>query len=171
MRLTRQSEIAFAILAACARRPGRPILTSAAATEAGATRLHTAKIVNLLTNAGFLTTFRGRSGGLGLNTAAEAISLGAVLRHTQPELIEGLGDRNQKRGAPRSNLATILDAASGTFVALMNRFTVADLVADRAVEHLACVDCRLVRSMPAKVPRLPQPCRERREPHVDQLPS
>lgn len=144
MRLTRQSEIAIAILSACARRPDGYVHTQRAAMTAGATRQHTAKIAHLLLHAGLLRAMRGRGGGLGLALPAQAITLRAVLRHTQPELIEtaepGRGGR-----LSRGHLDIILHAAHGAFLALIDRFTIADLIAERSIQGWACSDCVLMK--------------------------
>jgi Rrf2 family nitric oxide-sensitive transcriptional repressor len=145
MRLTRQSEIAVAVLLACARRPEGYVQTSEAAVEAGASRLHTAKIVHVLVHAGLLTAVRGRRGGLALSLPAGCISLGAVLRHTQPEIVD-TGAPVQRGRNVREPLDIVVHAARGTFVRLMERFTIADLVAERTVSRLACFDCTLLRA-------------------------
>ena len=134
MRLTRQSEIAVAVLVACARRPEGYVQTSEAAVEAGASRLHTAKIVHVLVHAGLLKTVRGRRGGLTLALPAGSVSLGAVLRHTQPEIVETGAPVQRGRNA-RVPLDVVVHAARGTFATLMDRFTIADLVARGLVER------------------------------------
>lgn len=167
MRLTRQSEIAIAILGACARRPEGYVQTNEAALEAGATRLHTAKIVNLLVHAGLLTTSRGRRGGVALAQPSGSISLSAVLRHTQPAIVESSGPA-RRANADRSSLDIIVHAARGTFVTLMDRFTIADLIVGRSVDRLACFDCSFVRSAcPAMPAASLDSCHERSEPHVE----
>lgn len=166
MRLTRQSEIAIAILAACARRPGAHVHTSIAAIEAGASRMHTAKVVHVLVHAGFLATARGRAGGIALAVPASSIKLSAVLRHTQPDLVETDVPARRKPVA-HAALDIIIHAARGTFLTLMGRFTVADLVTEPAVNGLACFDCGLMRATcPAMAAASLNACHERAEPHV-----
>lgn len=167
MRLTRQSEIAIAILTACARCPGEHVHTSVAAIEAGASRLHTAKIVHVLVHARLLTTVRGRRGGLALSLPAGSISLGAVLRHTQPEIVDTGAPVHRGRNV-REPLDIVVHAARGTFVRLMDRFTIADLVAERTVARLACFDCNLMRSVcPAIASAPPRSCYERSDLHAE----
>ncbi len=144
MRLTRQSEIAVAILAACARRPGEQLPTSTAAREAAASKAHTAKVVHLLVHGGFLVATRGRRGGLRLAKPAEVISLSGVLQHMQPELIES-SDRAPRRGT-HGHLDMIADAARSIVTALLDRFTIADLVTRPAIHRMACADCHLMKA-------------------------
>jgi Rrf2 family nitric oxide-sensitive transcriptional repressor len=117
--------------------------TSVAALEAGASKIHTSKVVHLLVGAGLLTAVRGRSGGLRLALPAETISLARVIRHCQPELIENAGGRTVRRSLD-SQLRLIIDTARQTFTSLLDRFTIADLVAGRAAYRPACADCRLL---------------------------
>src|SRR5690606_17888176 len=148
----RQSEIAIAVLVACARRPDAIVPTALAAAEAGASRVHTSKVIYLLTHAGLLTAVRGRAGGLRLARPADTISLAQVLQHSQPESME-----RPRHGRPGSALDrrmhTILGAAQQTFALLLGRFSIADLVTGRTNQPLACSDCRLlnpaVRPLPA----------------------
>lgn len=143
MRLTRQSEIAIAILSACAQRPNGYVHTQKAAIAAGATRQHTAKIVHGLVHAGLLRTTRGRGGGIGLALPAEEITLRTILWHTQPELAQTVEPSRSRTTS--EHLDIIIHAAQGAFVALMDRFTVADLIAERSIRGLACGDCALMK--------------------------
>jgi Rrf2 family protein len=145
MQLTRQSQIAVGILAACARAPNRYVHTYEAADGTGASREHAAKIGHVLRRAGFVTAARGRHGGIKLAQPAEAISLGAVLRHTQPALCNASrpGERSEE-GVADAVLARIVEAGWMDFVLLMDRFSIADLVAQRAPQRIACSDCRLM---------------------------
>ena len=144
MRLSRQSEIAMGILAICAERPKERIRTQAVADLTDTTKDHAAQIVALLVRRGFLATLRGRQGGLELKMAPADIILGNVLRVTQPELAS-LG-RHGRLSVARGNpiFGTIVDAAFASFLALMDRFTVNDLIALPPSRRLACLDCSLV---------------------------
>ena len=166
MRLTRQSEIAIGILVTCARSPEDHVLTSVAAAEVAATKGHAAKIVNLLVHAGFLRATRGRYGGLSLARPANAIAIGAVLRHTQTDLAEACRTARRNDLAQRP-LTTIVAAAQSMLIALMDRFTIADLVTERPVGHLTCIDCRLLypqREAPS--PAAHRPCHQRLDVHA-----
>jgi len=142
MQLTRQSKIAISILVACARSPEQHLRTWDAAAQTGASREHAAKVAHLLRRAGFVRSARGRHGGIGLARPAHRISLGEVLRHTQPEmssqdtefLSEGTG-----------MLGSIVEAGWTNFVQLMDRFTIADLIADSLPQQAACSDCWLMK--------------------------
>jgi Rrf2 family protein len=143
MQLTRQSQIAVGILAACARAPNRYVHTHEASHGTGASREHAAKIAHVLRRAGFVIAARGRHGGIKLAQPAATISLGAVLRHTEPELCNNAQPRERSEGETATNLARIVAAGWTDFVLLMDRFSIADLVAQRAPQRVACRDCHL----------------------------
>jgi Rrf2 family nitric oxide-sensitive transcriptional repressor len=166
MQLTRQSHIAIGILVACARASDRYMHTDEAAIGTGATRSHAAKVAHLLLRAGFVRSARGRKGGIRLARPADAISLGAILRRTQPEFIDASAGRAGKGGS--GALDAVIAAGWSGFVQLMDGFSIADLVEERSPQRRACLDCRM---MPTVDPtmrsdtRLPAP-NERPDAHV-----
>ena len=145
MRLTRQSEIAIAILAACARAAGKTMRTMEAAGAAMATKDHAAHVVNDLVHEGFLKTIRGRQGGISLAVPAKEILLGDVLRRMQPDLVRHAEARENEEPAT-ANIAfnAIVGAAEATFLTFMDRFSVADLVSETAGKRIDCLDCELL---------------------------
>jgi Rrf2 family protein len=148
MKLTRQAEIAVAILVACARAGNEVVRTTQAAKAAGTTRDHAAQVIGTLVRGGMLATRRGRLGGISLAVPADALALGTVLRHIQPELTAA-GRSRRSRHAPA--LEAIVAAGTASFLALVDRFTIADLAAAPDAAHLACAQCR-VPSRPARPP-------------------
>lgn len=146
MLLTRQAQIAVAILVACARHDGRYVQTHEAAADTGATKEHAAKVAHLLRNAGFLTSARGRFGGIKLSRPANAISLGSVLRQMQPKLTPN----SSRHCSPAlTTLDTVVETGWMNFVRLMDRFSIADLAAGRSPQRAACGDCRLLSPLTA----------------------
>lgn len=139
MRLNRQSDIAIGILTACARAPGRTIRTAEAAERADASKDSAAQIILLLAREGFLTTTRGRQGGIALAVPAREILLGDVLRRIQPDLVQNACPENGG-GSP---LNQIVGAAEATFFAFLDRFSVADLASGRTGLPVGKPDCRL----------------------------
>lgn len=140
MLMTRQAQIAVAILIACARGGDAYMQTHEAAAGTGASKEHALKIAHLLRQAGFLTSMRGRYGGVKLAKSPASISLGAVLRDMQPKLTP----MPRHSPADLSPLDTIVETGWRSFVQLMDRFTIADMVAGRSPQRAACLDCRLM---------------------------
>lgn len=157
MRLKRQSEIAIGILAACAKSPETKFPAQQLAQEIGATKDHAYQVVALLVRNGFLCSERGPGGGVRLAMDPATIKLVDVLRITQPDL-ERDTTENLATGSSSSQvlLDDIVAAATSFFVRLLDRFTVADLVAPADAAAIACFDCRLVTSRPHRhEPSLP----------------
>lgn len=87
MRLTAHTDYALRILlhAALVARDGDGLLgITQVAADHGISRNNAMKVVNELANAGLLQTMRGRSGGFRLGRPAEDITLGEVVRLTEP---------------------------------------------------------------------------------------
>lgn len=145
MRLTRQSEVAIAVLATCARAGGKTVRTLEAAKVAMTTKDHAAHIVNDLVHKGFLKTTRGRQGGMALAIPATEILLGDVLRRMQPDLVRHAETGDTAEPATvNAAFNAIVGAAEATFLTFMDRFTVADLVSDTAAKRIDCLDCELL---------------------------
>ncbi|MBT9371218.1 Rrf2 family transcriptional regulator [Rhizobium sp. CSW-27] len=148
MRLTRQCEIAFAILATCAGSPTRVMTTLQVAKASVTTKDHAAQVVSLLAREGFLRTERGRGGGITLALPAADILLGDVLRRVQPDLVQRAGQGDIFGHGVTHHVtpafAIILFAAEAAFLTFMDRFSVADLVGEAAIQRFACLDCRLL---------------------------
>lgn len=85
------------------------------------------KVVQDLGQAGFLTTVRGRNGGLKLARPAEDIRIGDVVRHTEPgfELV----DCGACIIAPACTLPRVLNEATEAFLAVLDRYTIGDILA------------------------------------------
>jgi Rrf2 family protein len=145
MRLTRQSEIAIAVLAACARAGGSTIRTMEAAEAAATTKDHAAHVVNDLVHEGFLKTMRGRQGGIKLAVPPHEILLGDVLRRMQPDLARYANiDESAEPSTTNAAFTAIVGAAEATFLTFMDRFSIIDLVSDIAGKRVDCLDCELL---------------------------
>ncbi len=84
MRLTTRTNLAMRALMFCAVNPDRIVRKADIAVACNASLNHLGLVINLLGQAGFLETCRGRHGGVKLARPASAISIGAVAR-----LLEG----------------------------------------------------------------------------------
>ncbi len=141
MLLTRQAQIAIAMLVTCARAGDRYLQIGETALGSDTTREHAAKIAYLLRRGGFITSARGRHGGIKLTLPPKAISLGAVLRHMQPPLA-----RVAERGTGKTTaLDCVIETGRASFLVVMDRFSIADLEAGRVPKRAVCDDCRLLK--------------------------
>lgn len=83
LRLLSSTDFALRLLMRLGADEGRHRTTEALAREIGVPRNHIHKIVQDLTEAGFVRTLRGARGGVMLARPAAEISLGAVVRHLE----------------------------------------------------------------------------------------
>src|SRR3546814_19094247 len=84
MRLTTFSDYALRVLMYAATAGDRLITVEETATTYGISRAHLRKVVNILTRRAFVRGVRGRAGGFTLARRPQDITLGAVVRATEP---------------------------------------------------------------------------------------
>ncbi len=134
MRLTTFSDYALRTLMYLALHPNRLVTIAEIAAAFGVSANHLMKVVQLLAVNGVITTLRGKRGGLRLARPAEQITLGAVIRRTEPELV--MAPCFEAGGAcviqSACRLAGVLDKALAAFMAVLDATTLADLAADPA---------------------------------------
>ena len=93
-------------------------------------RNHLMKVVQDLSHKGYITAIRGNNGGLLLKKAPEEIRLGRLVRDTENdlELVECFGASNECRITPACRLKPILAEALRAFLAVLDRYTLADML-------------------------------------------
>ena len=92
-------------------------------------RNHLVKVVHNLGKLGYITTIRGRQGGLHLALPPERINIGEVVRSTEPNfnLVECFDrEGNQCVITPACKLKNILGEAFHAFTDVLDRHTLAD---------------------------------------------
>ncbi|MFT4012682.1 MAG: Rrf2 family transcriptional regulator [Paracoccus sp. (in: a-proteobacteria)] len=124
MRLTRYTDYALRVLLYLGRQPDRLCSISEIARAYGISQNHLMKVINDLVNAGWLSSVRGRNGGIRLALPPEKISLGAVVRHTEDDFdLVGCGGCII---APACGLTCVLGEALAAFMAVLDRQSLAD---------------------------------------------
>lgn len=133
MRLTTFSDYALRVLMYAATAEDRLITIEETAKTYGISRAHLMKVVNLLTKSGYIKGVRGRSGGFTLARRPGEINLGAVVRATEADfaLVECFATGNQCVITSACRLPAILNEALNSFVATLERYTLADIVLTR----------------------------------------
>jgi Rrf2 family transcriptional regulator, nitric oxide-sensitive transcriptional repressor len=133
MRLTAYTDYTLRTLIYLALDPGRHATIAQIADTYRISEAHLTKVVHQLGVAGEIETVRGRNGGLRLKKSPEEINLGAVVRRTEPDL--ALVPCFDAPGACVIGGACVLQhtlhAALAAFLAVLDRTTLADLVAPR----------------------------------------
>lgn len=130
MRLTTFTDYALRVLMYAGMAGERLITIEETANAYGVSRTHLMKVVNILTRHGYLKGVRGRSGGFTLAHPPETINLGAVVRMTEPDfaLVECFTSGNRCTISVCCRLPSILNEALESFVATLDRYTLADLM-------------------------------------------
>ena len=129
MKLKSYTDYALRVLMHLAARPDRLASISEIARTYRISHNHLMKVVHDLRKEGFLDAVRGRSGGVRLKRPAERISVGEVVRHTEGTF--DLVDCGSCVIAPACALTAALHEARTAFMAVLDEYTLADLVADR----------------------------------------
>jgi Rrf2 family protein len=121
MRLNKSTSHAVRILIDCAKAETRLIKVADIAERLDITQQNAFKIVHLLSKAGFLTSVRGRHGGVRLARPAVQIRVGDVVRS-----IETLGQEEKPSGTGGS-LRRIVDDALDAFISVLDQHTLEDM--------------------------------------------
>lgn len=133
MQLTMHTDYAFRTLIALAVVAPEMTTVGALGDRYRISANHLSKVVQRLSDLGYVQTLRGKAGGVRLAVAAESVRLGDVVRGMEPEL--GLaeclrGPPNRCSIAPACRLRGILAKALEGFLAALDEYTLADLVAN-----------------------------------------
>jgi len=133
MRLTVHTDFALRVLMLLALEPETLHTIEEVATRYRISKNHLMKVAQTLAQEGFIESVRGRNGGLRLARPAERINLGAVVRTTEDSLIlvECFArETNTCVVASACGLRGPLDEALAAFFAVLNKYSLADLVSN-----------------------------------------
>lgn len=130
MRLTRYTDYAMRVLLHLGAEEDRKASIAQIAQAYGISRNHLMKIVHDLGKAGYVSSIRGRSGGIRLARDPGDINLGAVLRHTEGGF--DLVDCANCIIAPACGLTAVVNEALADFLAVFDRYTLADILSRKA---------------------------------------
>lgn len=136
MRLSSYTDYALRVLMYLAvRQEGLPTISDIAQVY-GISKNHLMKVVHDLGRGGYVETVRGRNGGLRLGRPAEQIRIGDVVRYTEEDMaivdcMGALKDASVCRLSPACNLRTALHEALQAFLAVLDDYTLADIVRHR----------------------------------------
>ncbi|NOD64207.1 MULTISPECIES: Rrf2 family transcriptional regulator [unclassified Ruegeria] len=147
MRITKRTNIAVRLLMYCAAHPDRLVTKAEIAEVCNISENHLAQVINQLSQLNYLSTQRGRNGGMSLARPAEEIRIGAVFRHVEGALpiAECFADADNTcplTDACRLRLA--LQDAAEVFYASLDEVSLDALVCDndpllKLLQPVACV--------------------------------
>lgn len=139
MRLTTRTSLALRTLMFCAVNDGRIVRKHEVAERCNVSENHLAQVINGLGRAGFVTTLRGRKGGLTLARPMANIGVGEVARafEGQVPLAECFaGSRSTCPLSPACRLRHALADAVEAFYSSLDRLTISDLVSCNDALHV-----------------------------------
>lgn len=130
MRLTDYTDYTLRVLIYCASNPDRLVTIKEIAEAYSISRSHLTKIVHELGKQGLLETIRGRGGGLRLLRPPAAISVGDIVRQSEPDftLTECFDRRsNECRLTPHCTLRGALKRALEAYFSVLDGVTLDDI--------------------------------------------
>ncbi len=130
MRLTHFSDYALRVLIHLGLKGDRQSSIHEIAEAYGISEAHLMKVVHHLGRSGYVSTQRGRGGGLRLARAPEAIRIGAVVRDTEDDmaLAECFAADGACPIAGPCRLQPILREALDAFLAVLDRYALSHLL-------------------------------------------
>lgn len=131
MRLTTRTNLAMRVLMFCAVNPDRTVRKHEIAEACNASENHLAQVINTLAHEDFITTLRGRAGGMKLARPPDQIGVGNVLRAFEARLPFAECFDTETNTCPLRDACLFRDALSEAleaFYGTLDRKTIADLV-------------------------------------------
>lgn len=131
MRLTSFTDYSLRVLIYLAAQPERRATIAEIATAYDISENHLTKVVHFLGKQGWVATVRGKGGGMGLALPPQEIPIGAVVRAAEGDDLpaECFGRDHSTCTIVRvCRLKGVLREATLAFHAVLDRFTLADLV-------------------------------------------
>lgn len=136
MRLTLHTDYALRALIYLAETGDKGATAGSMADAYRISKNHLVKVLQRLRDLGYIETLRGRGGGVRLAKAPDQITLGGVVRQTEDNLnlVECFD--------PATNTCPLISAcglkgrlaeALGAYLAVLDRYTIADVAGDRRV--------------------------------------
>ena len=128
MQLLYSTDLALRTLIRLSAEPDRHLSTEFLARELQISRHHLQKVVQSLTDAGFLRTIRGAKGGVMLARPPGDIRVGEVVRHQEREqaMAECFRDGGNCTLVPCCRLKGVLKGAREAFLEHLDMVTLAD---------------------------------------------
>jgi Rrf2 family transcriptional regulator, nitric oxide-sensitive transcriptional repressor len=140
VQLSLHGEYALRVLLYLGAHPERIVSTAEISGAYGISKNHLVRVMQTLSEDGYLHLIPGRAGGVALAKEPHLIRLGDVVRQTEPtlRLAECFDATNNTCGiAPVCSLKPVLKEALSSFLATLNRYTLADLLAGGAGDRIA----------------------------------
>lgn len=139
MHLSLHADYALRVLIYLGSHPGTVVSTGQISRAYGISRHHLVRVVQSLGEHGYVKLSPGRSGGVSLARHAAEIRLGDVFRQTEPHLRMAECFDTKTNTCPiigACGLKSVLRQAAESFVAELNKHTLAELITPSRQNHL-----------------------------------
>jgi len=131
MQLTQYTDYSLRVLIFLGLNPNRRCTITEISNAYDINRNHLVKVVHNLSSSGWITTIRGKSGGMILYFSPEQINIGAVVRYTEPhmDLLECFDvENNTCVIAPACALKHGLYKARKAFMDVLDSYSLDDIL-------------------------------------------
>ena len=140
MQLSLHADYALRVLVYLGTHPDRLVSTQEISAAYGISKHHLVRVVQTLAEAGYVAVSVGRSGGLKLAREPQSISLGGVIRTSEPNMRLAECFDKQTNTCPIAQacaLKSMLNEALEAFFSTLDRYTVADILTNSGQQNLA----------------------------------
>ena len=142
MQISLHADYALRALIYLGAHPDRVVTTQEISDAYGISKNHLVRVMQTLSENGYVEIHAGRSGGNTLNAEPGSIRLGDVVRAAEPNmrLVECFDrETNTCKIAPVCSLKGMLREALDSFIASLNRYTLADILRNGGQRKLATI--------------------------------
>uniref|UniRef100_A0A7C3QUM0 Rrf2 family transcriptional regulator n=1 Tax=Leptospirillum ferriphilum TaxID=178606 RepID=A0A7C3QUM0_9BACT len=143
MQLTLYTDYSIRVLLYLSAKPGSPSTITEVANAFGISRNHLVKVVHNLSTNGYIRTTRGKKGGMVLGRSAREISIGDLVRKTEPDfkIVECFGEETSTCPIDEvCSLKFVLRSALSSFLKTLDSFTLADITENAGLLRPILVD-------------------------------
>jgi len=140
MQLTLYTDYSLRVLIYLMLMNDKPVTISEIADYYNVSRNHLVKIVHNLGLLGYITTMRGKGGGMTLARPPEKINIGEVVRKVEPNfnIVECFSEESGGcKIEPVCKLKRVLHGASEAFLAELDDYTLKDVIARKSQQKIS----------------------------------
>lgn len=128
MRLTSFTDYSVRVLVYTAMKKGELASIREVSEVYGISSNHLMKVIHHLGKGDYLETIRGKNGGFRLAREPKDINIGELIRYTEDDLTLVKREGAKEGRSQEVNFTEIIDEALGSFMATLEKYTLADLV-------------------------------------------
>jgi len=146
MQLTQYTDYSLRVLVYLGTHPNRRVTITEMAEAYDISRNHLVKVVHQLSHNGWITTVRGKGGGMHLAFKPEQINIGTIIRQTEPHmnLLECFDKPNDNCAISSAcTLKRLLYQARKAFLDVLDSHTLADSLGPKSAEIIHIFEERL----------------------------